>query len=1197
MAEAFVKNIIFPNKVVGEEERFYNGHLLESETYIGGRVECMHNGVYRCDIETDFVLDPKAFEELIAKTPDIAKFFVTHELGKSVEDIVNLESVNASIISKLSKFAFMEKPRIISKPLIYHVDVAAMYPNIILTNRLQPVSIVNEKICSGCVYNNIENNCKRVMEWQWKGEFYPLNRGEFERIKLLHHTDPNLSKLEDNLALRKEVKEYSQKHYKQTYDHKTEMRYDTVCMRENPFYVDTVKAFRDRRYEFKAKVKVWAKTLQKFKDDPDESKKAHNMMLLYESLQLAHKIILNSFYGYVMRKGARWYSMEMAAMVTHTGSEIIQHARNLFVRIGKPLELDTDGIWTLLPAGFPETFDLEFRDGSKSTLSFPCSMCNLLIYDRYKNTQYQMERVDRPKKFTTTTEMSIFFEIDGPHRAMVIPAAREENKVLKKRYAVFDMKGKLSEVKGFEIKRRGELKIIKIFQSEIFSQYLKGATLQECYNYCAETCNKWLGILRQQGQGMRDEEVIDLIAESKVLSKNIKEYDGRKGVAITAAKRMSEFLGADLLEGKGLNCHFVVTKKPTTSPLNERVIPVSIFNIKEDAIKMKFLRKWLKEPKLETHQATLKEIVDWEYYIERLSNTMQKMVTICAAYQGIANPVPFIAHPKWLEQKIARESSNNPQTKLQSFFQVKTKDIEDMDVEKPYISKNPNRRAEFERNEGGKKSARASTKKDEEDFVPTTKLQENFPVWLTEQKKLWRLNRQRRKAGMLPASSHRRDKELGSFFKHSHLQLQNMTLQVLSVTRTKIPGEFNLWIVLENSFTSIKVRVDRTIYINTTNPKLDLGENFKKSSKILPRDKKSLALYECTIPEVHFQKLEKNFELHLTNKTIEGVYETKVDLLFRLATKVGAHTKLAQGVTTREQGTYEIKDLVSFGTAGPSEPIDKSKLHLVYIFIVPFNDERAILFLNERACKITVILFHKRKITDFAHIKKVIQNGLVKSNRRSDYAIDFIQEVNIQSEMEKILSMVIKITEETLSRNFVLCVDGYGVFKSFFESVEENHPIIVLRNTDAGRCYQKASSLDWHIWAINQICEAIQFSEQNLDDRMAISQQLNIPVGCLPEKWEVFSTDLMFSRLLNKHNLIHWASNNGIPDRGMGEVEKESLLNLVETQLNYEEKVKMIFCSNYCIDVPLEDFDLAAVINFEEIVKNDKELSIMMELS
>ena len=35
-------------------------------------------------------------------------------------------------------------------------------------------------------------------------------------------------------------------------------------------------------------------------------KSAKSKEVLYDSLQLAHKCILNSFYGYVMRKGARW---------------------------------------------------------------------------------------------------------------------------------------------------------------------------------------------------------------------------------------------------------------------------------------------------------------------------------------------------------------------------------------------------------------------------------------------------------------------------------------------------------------------------------------------------------------------------------------------------------------------------------------------------------------------------------------------------------------------------------------------------------------------------------------------------------------------------------------------------------------------------------------------------------------------------
>lgn len=90
-----------------------------------------------------------------------------------------------------------------------------------------------------------------------------------------------------------------------------EIRKDTVCMRENSFYVDTVKAFRDRRYDFKAAVKSSKSKYEQFVRENNHSaaKQAKELMALYESLQLAHKIILNSFYGYVMRKGARWYSM------------------------------------------------------------------------------------------------------------------------------------------------------------------------------------------------------------------------------------------------------------------------------------------------------------------------------------------------------------------------------------------------------------------------------------------------------------------------------------------------------------------------------------------------------------------------------------------------------------------------------------------------------------------------------------------------------------------------------------------------------------------------------------------------------------------------------------------------------------------------------------------------------------------------
>ena len=81
---------------------------------------------------------------------------------ESYESISNLEEARSEMISSLEKLRDVKNPhKFETNPLIYHIDVAAMYPNIILTNRLQPVSIVNDQTCSGCLFNLPENRCKR----------------------------------------------------------------------------------------------------------------------------------------------------------------------------------------------------------------------------------------------------------------------------------------------------------------------------------------------------------------------------------------------------------------------------------------------------------------------------------------------------------------------------------------------------------------------------------------------------------------------------------------------------------------------------------------------------------------------------------------------------------------------------------------------------------------------------------------------------------------------------------------------------------------------------------------------------------------------------------------------------------------------------------------------------------------------------
>ena len=81
-----------------------------------------------------------------------------------------------------------------------------------------------------------------------------------------------------------------------------------------------------------------------------------------------------------------------------------------------------------------------------TTLSDPT-----FFQDEFTNEQYE-ELVDSNKlEYQRRSENSIFFEVDGPYLAMVLPAAKEEGKSLKKRYAVFNFDGSLAELKGWVV--------------------------------------------------------------------------------------------------------------------------------------------------------------------------------------------------------------------------------------------------------------------------------------------------------------------------------------------------------------------------------------------------------------------------------------------------------------------------------------------------------------------------------------------------------------------------------------------------------------------------------------------------------------------------------------------------------------------------------------------------------------------------
>lgn len=685
MVEAHKVDVIFPNKKGNEFGKFHDGHLIESETYVGGHVEALAAGIFRADLDCDFTIQSGAVKELLSEVDRTIKFFMEVECQAKLEDLMNYDAIKEKIVSELSSLTMDQKYW--EKPRIYHVDVAAMYPNIILTYRLQPTSIVNDTTCSGCLFNQPESKCKKKLDWKWRVDYLPAKKGEYERIKsqlelesfVVRQSDGteksvsylSLSPGDQQEKLMARLKQYCRQVYKKTHETETIPRKDTVCMRENPLYVDTVRDFRDRRYIYRTQAKDWGRKLDEAKaiNSAEKILEATEMVVLYDSLQLAHKCILNSFYGYVMRKGARWYSMEMAAITTHTGAEIIKRSRMLIERIGKPLELDTDGIWCCLPTSFPDTYDLVLRTGGDKTrkvrFNFLCSTLNARIHSEFSNHNYQTLENPKTLEYSMRSECTIFFELDGPYKCMVLPTSTEEGKQLKKRYAVFGFDNKLHEFKGFELKRRGELKAVKDFQSQIFDTFLQGKTLVEAYAAAASVADYFLDILDTRGVRLRDEELLELLSESRSMSKGVDEYEGQKSTSITCAKRLTEFLGSDSKSEKGLACRFIISSKPEGKPVAERAIPVQIFSA-SPAVQLRFIRKWCADNSLV--EVAMRDILDWGYYHTRLCAQFQKLISLPAYFQGVSNPIPRVAHPDWLQKKLRQHEDGKKQLKISDMF-------------------------------------------------------------------------------------------------------------------------------------------------------------------------------------------------------------------------------------------------------------------------------------------------------------------------------------------------------------------------------------------------------------------------------------------------------------------------------------------------------------------------------------------------
>ncbi|KAF9208588.1 DNA polymerase epsilon catalytic subunit [Haplosporangium sp. Z 27] len=1148
MVEAYQGNIIMPNKHAESYNKMYDGHLLESETYVGGHVEALQAGVYRSDIPNHFNIVPETAQQLIDDLDAALKFSIEVEGNLSMDDVVNYE---------------------------------------------EPDSIIEESTCAACDFNKVGKECDRRMTWSWRGEYFPAKKNEYNMIRNQLESERfpgkkswdeprtfhSLSEAEQAALITKRIAEYSRKVYRKTHETKVMEREAIVCQRENPFYVDTVKAFRDRRYEYKGLHKTWkGKTESAIKSgDLVEIENAKKMVVLYDSLQLAHKCILNSFYGYVMRKGARWYSMEMAGIVCLTGARIIQLARKLVEQMGRPLELDTDGIWCIFPQTFPENFTFKLKNDKKFPISYPCTMLNHLVHAKFTNNQYQVLKNPDEHEYETIKENSIFFEVDGPYRAMILPSSKEEDKLLKKRYAVFNKDGSIAELKGFEVKRRGELKLIKNFQSQLFKVFLDGSNLEECYAAVARIANQWLDVLYSKAVDLEEDELFDLISENRNMSKSLEEYGSQKSTAISTAKRLGEFLGDQMVKDKGLNCKFIIAAQPAGSPVTERAIPVAIFSA-EPAVTKFYLRKWLKDSSLQDFD--IRSILDWQYYLERFGGVIQKLITIPAAMQKVTNPVPRVRHPDWLFKRVTALDDKFKQHRITDAFKPAEKrpfggdgvmDLEDFGSS--HASGAPTRPVVHKMTKSGKSKGSSNLQeKSFEDQVLELELPEEMPDMLTDyrgflayQKIKWkrqRLERAQRKAlgqsrAKGPAGS------LSGFIQKQSTNILTKFWQIIQIVETEIPGEFRLWVLIDKTLHSIRLSVPRIFYVNsrvedTSNETRMFPK--QKMVRTLPRAHPCLHLYQFTMPESMYQRESKNLSSFFSHPDVEGVYETQLPLLSRAIINLSCICSVSNRAKRGLEEGFDLSDLKTETLDKMPYLQDDRALNYLYLYHATTDTRHLFALFSSVHNRVNVFVVdapgQRGQMPNMSRSYETVKaeiDRMPAENRRTNKAWSYpevlqfdIDYVSSEKEASKGLAKCLSKYQDERRGPTAVILHSPRTKQKLLENIGilGDFPLVSMPCSKSVKPFQ---ALAWQSNATKRMLAQFLTVGGWITEQVALARYANIPLCNIEQDSPIFVTDVWLARQLVRHDMLLWWSPSSKPDLG-GREDDENVSGTEELQ-------------------------------------------------
>lgn len=259
---------------------------VERYKFEGAYVDVFNIGVFKdnCPIKVKIDMDDLSRVENKMKAVVLRQATALRKEGFEVdihEYFSMIKSGFDKVRKKCKKIEGTDKMEYFGLIVIVHIDVASMYPNIIIHYNLQPHGVVNDIICDSCPWMHDEGEpcCWVELPWNAVYDVLMIPPGIKSEIEEELENVPMESRFKMyKKGLKVAIKEKRVKKLKKmNYSFKMPET-ARFCQKAHKFFVEMVKEFRDERYNYKYGEKdTWmeieSKRAEWYEKMPDERRR------------------------------------------------------------------------------------------------------------------------------------------------------------------------------------------------------------------------------------------------------------------------------------------------------------------------------------------------------------------------------------------------------------------------------------------------------------------------------------------------------------------------------------------------------------------------------------------------------------------------------------------------------------------------------------------------------------------------------------------------------------------------------------------------------------------------------------------------------------------------------------------------------------------------------------------------------------